>query len=381
MATSSRHTFQEILEKGILIDDHRITVDKIFIPRIQRSYAQGRKSEEEVRTNFLNDIFDCLCNPTEQVLELSFLFGSKQPLASGGEGFEVLDGQQRITTLFLLYWYLWMKEQAPLGNGIPAFLKKFTYETRDTSTHFINKIVSSVFPLADSQPSKVVKASKWFTAIFNCDASVCSMLNMLDAIDERYKERGKTDLCAKLVRLQFYVLYLDDFELNDELYIKMNSRGLDLTPFENFKASLIRFMKKTGGRFVQDVDFKGSKMPYYLRFSTRMDTVWNDIFWSLPEVPVDANGNVNGTVSINNTEKDAKFIRFIIRYLFTKLVLEYGEDTDGYKELESFLYKKKCEGRRDKDSRIGLCNKGAPGRMGSLPKVASQTGLRWDFKA
>ncbi len=234
-----------------------------------------------------------------------------------------------------------MKERAPLGReDIPDFLKKFTYETRDTSTHFINKITNAVFPLSDTLPSKVIKASKWFTAIFNCDASVCSMMNMLDAIDEKYKDCRTVGLYDKLERLKFYVLYLDDFELNDELYIKMNSRGLDLTPFENFKASLIRFMKKSGGSFTQDVDLDGIIMPYYLRFSTRMDTTWNDIFWSLPQVPVDATGNVNGTVPINNLEKDAKFFRFIIRYLFTKLVLEYGEDSDGYKELENFLYKK-----------------------------------------
>lgn len=344
MATSLRHTFKEILEKGISIDNHFINVDKIFIPRIQRSYAQGRKSEGEVRSNFLKDIFECLCDNSENtVLEMSFLFGSKQPLTNGGDGFLVLDGQQRITTLFLLHWYLWMKEkspQTPQKESIPDFLKKFTYETRDTSTQFINKIVEDVFPLADIQPSKIIKASKWFTAIFNCDATVCSMLNMLDAIDERYAECCMTGLYDKLKRLQFYVLYLDDFELNDELYIKMNSRGLDLTPFENFKASLIRFMKKEGGDFVKDVDCNEVRMPYYLRFSTRMDSTWNDIFWALPQVPVDAKTNVNGTIPINNIEKDAKFFRFIIRYLFTKLVLVYGEKTEGYKELEIFLYQK-----------------------------------------
>ena len=60
----------------------------------------------------------------------------------------------------------------------------------------------------------------------------------------------------------------------------MNSRGLDLTPFENFKASLIRYMKKQGGDFIKDVDYESAlgvktKMPYYLRFSTKMDTSWN----------------------------------------------------------------------------------------------------------
>lgn len=336
MATSERLTFRLMLENGIKIENKTINVGKIFIPRIQRSYAQGRKKEEEVRSGFLKDIFECLSNSKDVVMELSFIFGSKQPMASGGEGFELLDGQQRITTLFLLHWYLWMKERQKL---IPDYLKKLTYETRDTSTQFINKIVETPIPLGDNKPSKVIKSRKWFTDIFNCDATVCSMLNMLDDVDKKYKDCGHTELYDKLNRLQFYVLYLEEFELNDELYIKMNSRGLDLTPFENFKSALIRYMKKEGGDFTKDVKHSnGVKMPYYLRFSTKMDTTWNDIFWALPTIPCDAYGVVNDVVDINNLERDARFFRFFIRYFFTKLILKYDDTKDDYKSLENFFY-------------------------------------------
>ena len=338
MATSKQHTLQDILDKGIVLteENHSIQIGKIFIPRIQRSYAQGRNAEAEIRNTFLEDIFNCLCDKTENVMELSFLFGSRQPLASGGYGFELLDGQQRMTTLFLLHWYLWMKEKSNEDNDIPYYLKKFTYETRDTSNQFINKIVEIPISLTDIQPSKIIKTRKWFTEIFNCDATVCSMLIMLDAIDEAYKVRSCSGLSERLNRLRFYVLYLDEFELNDELYIKMNSRGLDLTPFENFKASLIRYMKKKGGDFVKEVKLKDTEMPYYLRFSTKMDTVWNDIFWKLPEL---SDGDVNSVIEIDNMTKDKKFFRFIIRYFFTKLVLNKSDADTNYKELEDFLYK------------------------------------------
>ena len=116
----------------------------------------------------------------------------------------------------------------------------------------------------------------------------------------------------------------------------MNSRGLDLTPFENFKASLIRYMKKKGGEFVKEVDHNGTAMPYYLRFSTKMDTVWNDIFWRLPEL---SGGDVNSVIEIDNMIKDKQFFRFIIRYFFTKLVLTCSDADTEYKELEDFFYK------------------------------------------
>ena len=209
MATSKQHTLQEILDKGIVLLDENCSfqIDKIFIPRIQRSYAQGRNAEAEIRNIFLEDLFNCLRDKTDNVMELSFLFGSRQPLASGGYGFELLDGQQRMTTLFLLHWYLWVKEMNKEGNDIPDYLKKFTYETRDTSNQFINKIVETPIVLANEKPSKIIKTRKWFTEIFNCDATVCSMLIMLDAIDEVYRIHSCSGLYERLNRLQFYVLY------------------------------------------------------------------------------------------------------------------------------------------------------------------------------
>ncbi len=139
MKTTKLHTFKEVLTKGITVDGHEepIKISYIFIPKIQRSYAQGRKAESDIRTDFLDDIFSVLVSDKNTPLELSFLFGSKQVLINGvKDGFELLDGQQRTTTLFLLYWYVYNREEKQL----PDFLGRFTYETRDTSTNFLMNI-------------------------------------------------------------------------------------------------------------------------------------------------------------------------------------------------------------------------------------------------
>lgn len=41
----------------------------------------------------------------------------------------------------------------------------------------------------------------------------------------------------------FYYLPLKKFGLSDDLYVKMNARGKALTPFENFKADLIGYIR------------------------------------------------------------------------------------------------------------------------------------------
>ena len=70
---------------------------KIEIPIIQRDYAQGRKDKVKVREGFLGALEHALDgNP----IELDFIYGSKN-----NDCLQPLDGQQRLTTLFLLYWH------------------------------------------------------------------------------------------------------------------------------------------------------------------------------------------------------------------------------------------------------------------------------------
>ena len=108
--TNKLHTFSEILTDGILVEENEVqvrkTISHVLIPMIQRPYAQGRKSQEGVRKKFLNDIFTVLCDKEARHLELNFLYGTFVTLDGDKNVFELLDGQQRMTTLFLLHWYL-----------------------------------------------------------------------------------------------------------------------------------------------------------------------------------------------------------------------------------------------------------------------------------
>ena len=319
MKTSELHTLEEVLTSGIKIDGSSVNVSCVFIPKIQRAYAQGRESEADVRNDFLDALFEVLVSVEEKSIELSFLFGSKQPmLKREGEGFELLDGQQRTTTLFLLYWYVSMKE----NRVVPKFLSNFTYETRDTSIQFLEKITSSSFSvdLDNSSPSKSIKGNKWFTDDFYCDPTVCAMLNMLDAIDEKYKLLCCNNLYGRLERIRFYVLMLEKFDMNDELYIKMNSRGLSLVPFENFKASIVKFMKakERGGKYGTDNVVNGQK-PFWLDFTTKIDAKWIDLFWSRTSNSVEECKEI---IEIDDKLIGSRYLNFFNRYLFTKAALK-----------------------------------------------------------
>ena len=97
MASQHLYNLQELMTQGVLDSNNNYQpVVKLRVPRIQRSYAQGRESELDIREKFLGDIFSSLNSGTS--LEMSFVYGS-----FGSGVFDVLDGQQRLTTLFLVH--------------------------------------------------------------------------------------------------------------------------------------------------------------------------------------------------------------------------------------------------------------------------------------
>lgn len=257
-----------------LIDKYIIT-----IPMIQRDYAQGRESaaEKNIRKELLSDI-DKNINTG---LHLDFIYGSVEKLDSQ-DLFIPLDGQQRLTTLFLLHWYV-----AARGKYLNEKdkLKKFRYETRISSTDFIAALVDSIGSITVENTSKKnlsekIKDCTWFFSSWEHDPTVSAMLVMLDAIHEKFC--GKIDSLVNLNKITFDFINLDDFKLTDDLYIKMNARGVPLTPFENFKS---KFEKLLLSDKLEKETFKEESKKHSLKdyFSNKIETDWVENFWKYAE--------------------------------------------------------------------------------------------------
>lgn len=250
---------KNILNFFELIDNQK----KIEIPIIQRDYAQGREDKKEIRNNFLNALHESISN--NRKIQLDFIYGSKIE-----ESFQPLDGQQRLTTLFLLHWYACMKENIP--NEVRDKLKKFTYETRITSREFCKALIeNSINVSPDVNLSEKIKDSKWFFLSWDKDPTINAMLRTIDDINAKFFSID--DLWGKLTTenlVSFYYVELEEIGLTDDLYIKMNARGKLLSSFENFKAS---FQQLIDGEKWEDRKSEIDK------FIFKMDTCWTDFFW------------------------------------------------------------------------------------------------------
>ena len=108
---------------------------RIEIPIIQRDYAQGRIGKEYLRERFLTQLFDALDPASSSSLVLDFVYGCRE-----GNTFYPLDGQQRLTTLWLLHWYLSLCSGSLESDK--EVLSHFSYTTRVSSRTFCEKLCS-----------------------------------------------------------------------------------------------------------------------------------------------------------------------------------------------------------------------------------------------
>ena len=197
-----------------------------------------------------------------------------------------LDGQQRLTTLFLLHWYAAKKENIVKDDY--DFLEKFSYETRYSARNFCHELVNYNPEFKKDSLSEEIIDQAWFPLDWKNDPTISSMLRMLDAIHNRFK--SVTDLWNKLKErcITFYFLPIKDMGLTDELYIKMNSRGKPLTLFEHFKAELEREIRNIDDELANKI-------------MRKIDIDWTDLLWKY------RNSN---TGSLDDNIIDDEFLRY-----------------------------------------------------------------------
>ena len=299
----------------------------IEVPPIQRDFAQGRETEHviKVRKGFLDAI--CKALDKNEPLSLDFVYGKIYGLKNEEENIKnknaiqslvnsvrdyaltvdltlkdikvedksseksdliyliPLDGQQRLTTLFLIHWYIAKRIENKVALDV---LSRFRYKTRKSSSSFLKLLSDSEISLnfeIDDHIQKDLKKKKLYSEITNLeyfssswlnDPTVKAMLIMIQDVHTRLQSKTAEQLQGYWFNLTenkllwFDFLNLKDFNLSDELYVKMNARGKQLSSFENFKAWLFDLIKEK-----ELID-----KPVWELHSKKFDVAWNDIFWN-----------------------------------------------------------------------------------------------------
>ncbi len=300
----------------------------IEIPIIQRDYAQGRIGEEHLRQNFLSDLKMAL--DSKKSLKLDFIYGSVDELKM-----QPLDGQQRLTTLWLLHWYIALR--ANKMEGACQKLKNFSYETRISSREFFKNLCQPAhFKRFYINPNtsivEFITCQTWFPTAWKQDPTIQALLRMLsgtklndkhgeditDGLEELFQDTTPEEfedywniVTSEDAPIVFYQLPLDHFGLSDDLYIKMNARGKQLTMFENFKADLIGYIREQA----QDNEGWKSLLDIKTGIPISLDTTWMDLFWK--------NRSINNKV-------DEIYFEFLNRFFLNYHITDIEGENDKY---------------------------------------------------
>ncbi|MEI0612646.1 DUF262 domain-containing protein [Brachyspira pilosicoli] len=223
--------------------------NNLVIPEIQRDYVWG--NNETVVKRFLNNI------KNNNKLDTGFFYSYK----IYDDSYALIDGQQRITTLILLYWYLNIEKEK---------LQKFKFKVRENCNNFLTQLLkSNKNDIENSiQNSKLnfsekIKNSSWYLSIWNDDPTIKSMLKSLDIINKFIKENNENNIKKNINNITFTCITHDNRDIEIE-YILLNSRGVPLTLEEQLKPILIED--------IIDIERKN-------KWLEKWDKDWQDILW------------------------------------------------------------------------------------------------------
>lgn len=295
-----------------LISEHVIEV-----PIIQREYAQGRTSERvtTIRKRFVKDLIKCINH--NEAMHLGFIYGKiegkdkqrtkqinrdavnsiLQAVKAYADTLELqidpnikenvdevnqytqlkfipLDGQQRLTTLYLLHWYLYLKGAQ---TSEIFWTHNFNYTNRKSTMDFL-KVINETdnFKVIQERISKglniksVIKDASFYLQKWNKDKTVVGLLEMLQSIESELNQDEKfsyPSLNLDTLKFQFDFMDLDALNQTNELYVKMNSRGKQLTNYEHFKS------------WLQNQHSDEDDKEWLDEFWRNLDNKWLNFFW------------------------------------------------------------------------------------------------------
>lgn len=348
MASRINITFKELIKEE----------DSICIPQIQRDYAQGRKNSkvDTIRTDFLKSLLKVVCSDiVEKPLRLDFVYGYNR-----NDSFEPLDGQQRLTTLFLLHWvflpegcndlvsskhqtvlsYATRKSSEsfcrelvhPKHQAFGLFKKWEAIETAAAQKFLEQKKTELIEELKKDYPeqtefnineeklekysrkpfSEYILSRDWFKWSWRYDPTIISMLNVMDALLELFPVMGIEYTQDKLQmyydrldNITFDKRNLEDLQQGDTLYVKMNARGKELSDFDKLKSSLEEEMQQQGlsGQQIEN------------NWKSCMDGKWLNYFWYKIKDTVDTSPNTENKTANIAFGAEMNLLRLLLRLI------------------------------------------------------------------
>ena len=254
---------------------------KIVIPDLQRDYCWGNNAlttegqPRELVTDFVKNIVE-LFKDKERKNTLGLIYGYEQPHSH----IQICDGQQRLTTLFLLLGFINTQTNGEFNQYIISEQEMnddnephLQYAIRESTLYFLSDLARNAFvDKVTKLDAKAIKGSDWYFNEYEQDASIQSMIAALETINRFFESHIINDYSAlgNFVLDKLCVLYYDmeTRYRGEETYVVINTTGEPLTATENIKPILL-------GNLSKELSDEQIKM-YSKQWEQREDWFWKN---------------------------------------------------------------------------------------------------------
>ena len=217
----------------------------VIIPDLQRDYCWGNH-ENGLVLGFIDSLIKQYKEQKADELNLGLFYGYETP----SNHIQLCDGQQRITTLFLLLGMLNHRTGMFHNNLISDFEYRYddrepylSYAIRESSLYFIRDLAYNFFTGNSIDCVDSIRKADWYFADYDLDPSVQSMLAALKTIEGILGKLDNSFISGfgdyLLNKLTFQYYDMETRENGEETFVVINTTGEPLTGAQNLKPLVI----------------------------------------------------------------------------------------------------------------------------------------------
>lgn len=227
--------------------------NRIVIPDLQRDYCWGDKAwiedksvYSELVSGFLNNLVEIYKEKPSEKLTMGLIYGYEHPHTY----IQLCDGQQRITTLFLILGMIYRRTSQKSIKPLLITDKELKndkkpnlqYAIRESTLYFLSDLVCNYF-LDSTLETTEIENYDWYFKEYKLDASINSMLAAIKSIEAILSTLEDKEIKSfgdfLIYNLQFIYYDMGSRERGEETFVVINTTGEPLSATENLKPLLI----------------------------------------------------------------------------------------------------------------------------------------------
>ena len=223
--------------------------NKIIIPDLQRDYCWGTTFDKDGK-NLVERFIENITDNKDKELNLGLLYGYEAPLGH----IQLCDGQQRITTLFLLLGMLNRKSNDVFRRLLISETEEnddwepyLQYAIRESSLYFLSDLTRFFFIENKDVAVSEIRRQPWYFKDYDLDPSIQSMIAAMEKIETIINEKNID--CATFGKyiignLSFLYYDMENRTKGEETFVVINTTGEPLSATQNLKPLLIGRQKE-----------------------------------------------------------------------------------------------------------------------------------------